>query len=351
MLAVFRVDASSVMGIGHVMRCLALAEALADAGWRCAFAGVEETKHTVPASTFAEYSWRTVSGDPDREPAELHLAWPGGADLLVVDHYGRDGRFESACRPWARRILAVDDLCNRPHDCDVLLDQTPDLEDGAYGKWLPPGAMSLLGPRHALLRQEFSVRRPMALARRNLNMPPRRALVSFGGSDQRGLVAAAIEGLGRAGVIARADVVVDQATIETSDLEKLAATAPLDIRLLGNVSNMATLMEKADVALGAAGVTSWERCCLGLPTLMVVVADNQRLNARALTKSGAVISLCPSADATADAFAASLRRLAEDSKLMNRMSSASANMCDGLGTSRVLAALVANRRPARLTQN
>src|SRR5690606_9347581 len=118
-LVVFRADGGPSIGAGHVMRCLALASAFSEGGWRIGFAVSAGTKKSLPALVRGGHEIAILPDDEADEPAALARQWPDGADILVVDHYGRDAAFERACRPWARRVVVIDDLADRRHDADV----------------------------------------------------------------------------------------------------------------------------------------------------------------------------------------------------------------------------------------
>ena len=180
----FRADASREIGGGHVMRCLTLAEALAEQGWHVGFAVNAQALSTVPslAGTVAEI---LVLGEDD-ETAAMRERWPDGVVLLVVDHYGRDIAFEQRCRPWAAAILAIDDLADKQHRVDVLVDQTHGRAESDYRTLTGPNCRLLLGARFALLRPQFRAYRRRALARRESTAPARRLLVSFGATDSTG---------------------------------------------------------------------------------------------------------------------------------------------------------------------
>ena len=150
-LAVFRADASPTMGGGHVMRCLTLADALRDAGWSCAFATAAESSAMVPALARSGHATIDIASD---DAGELG-ACVGHADLLIVDHYGLGAVFEGRARDWAGQVLVIDDLPNRPHDCDLLLDQTAGRGAGDYAGMVPDHCRLLLGADHALLRPQF----------------------------------------------------------------------------------------------------------------------------------------------------------------------------------------------------
>src|SRR5262249_18815445 len=156
------------IGGGHIARCLALADELAERGHGCVFAVSAETAATMPSLAASGHDIEALSAGTtaDLEPSLLAASWPQGCALLVVHHYGRDARFESACCPWAERILVIDDLADRPHDCDLLLDSTLGRAPADYASLCPKTCRMLLGPAYALLRPEFAAARSESLARR-----------------------------------------------------------------------------------------------------------------------------------------------------------------------------------------
>ncbi len=303
------------------MRCLALADGLARAGWCCRFWVAPGTLETVPALARSDHE--VVSESAPHQHVQL----------LVVDHYGLDAAFEAACRPWARHILAIDDLADRWHDCDMLLDQTLGRTVADYRELTPSHCIQLLGPQHALLRPDFARLRRESLARRHGNVE--RILVSLGGSDPRDMTGLALDALERAGFDAAVDVVLGSASPNCAAVASRLQDRPRT-RLHTDTSNMAQLMAAADIAVGAAGATSWERCTVGLPCAMVVTADNQRLIARALNDAGAAVLVGDWTDATATGLAAALRGIA-DPRRLQAMAAAAAGVCDGIGVARTVA--------------
>lgn len=337
--AVFRCDAASLIGSGHAVRCLALADALTAAGWSCAFASAPGTTETVPALARSGYRLIKLT-DAGQEPALLKAAIPQGCDLLVVDHYGRDAGFEAACRAWAARILVGDDLADRRHECDYLLDPTLGRKPADYAPLTPGNCRMLLGPEFALLRPQFPAARPAALARRASPQAIRRILVSLGGTDPSNLTARVLKGIVLSGVEAAVDVVLGGAAPHLGEVRALAASIPLPITLHTAVDDMAALMSTADLAVGAAGTTSWERCTLGLPSVMLVIADNQELVARSLDQVGAAACLGRPESVTEEHLAAQLRAFAANPDRLGAMAARAADLCDGRGTQRILLALL-----------
>jgi UDP-2,4-diacetamido-2,4,6-trideoxy-beta-L-altropyranose hydrolase len=295
---IIRADASVSIGSGHVMRCLTLAEELRDAGAVVSFVSrvhpgnlnglirdkgfqcFESPEAPAPGSNKqngqdarSEYaSWLGVSQQQDAQETIVAL---GGtrADWLIVDHYGLDKEWERLMRPHVNKIMVIDDLADRRHDCDLLLDQNF-FSDGQkrYDDLVPPPCTKLLGPKYALLRREFRE------ARKNLRERTgevKRVLVFFGGSDPENITGLAIEVLSDAELLhLQVDVVIGAQNPNREGVQKLVQDRP-GTTLHVQTSNMAELMCEADLAIGAGGSTTWERCCMGLPSLIIPIAENQ----------------------------------------------------------------------------
>ena len=261
--------------------------------------------------------------------AEVVEASASSLDWLVVDHYGSDAAWERAARTRVRRILAIDDL-GREHDCDVLLDQNyfPDAWNRYEGR-VPARCRRLLGPRYALLRPEF-VHAPKRTRDGNV----RTILVSFGGADPKNCTAdaiAAIRGVQRKDVVA--DIVLGEANPNADAVARLCAGDPA-FRIHRPARNMAELMQRADLAIGAGGITTWERCCMGLPTIQLAIAPNQEAPTQALAADGYVFhALSLSSDV--------LKTILEQKDKLAQQSRAVSGLVDGRGRERVAAALLA----------
>ena len=284
MRSVFRADASAEIGGGHAMRCLTLARSLEALGWRCGFAVNDEAGETVPA---LRHSDTLVLAAGENEPATLRRRWPEGVDWLIVDHYGRDAAWEAQCRGWAKAILALDDLADRAHDCDVLLDQTFGRRAEDYSGLTPAESRGPAGREFALLRPGFAAARRESLQRRTGAGGLRRLLVGLGATDPETHSRQVLAGISRSGLPLAVDVVLGAGARHLDDIRKLCATMPQDTTLHVDASDMPGLMARADLAIGAAGTTKWERCCLGLPSILVVIAENQRRIASSVSATGA----------------------------------------------------------------
>jgi UDP-2,4-diacetamido-2,4,6-trideoxy-beta-L-altropyranose hydrolase len=358
--AVFRADASVEIGTGHVMRCLTLADALRRQGTECRFLcrphpgnlldyikarGYDAIALAAPRQLTASpeqpvspYSrWNGVSVEED---AIETLAALGDTrpDCVVVDHYALDVKWESQLRRRATHILVIDDLANRSHDCDILVDQNLGRRRSDYENLVERHCTVLLGPDFALLRPDFATERARSLLRRN-GRAVEHLLISLGGIDKDNVTGRLLDALNSCSLPAgmRITVVIGSRSPWVAHIREIAASIQSPTEVLVDVSAMAAVMAQADVSIGGAGGTAWERCCLGVPTLLVILAQNQELGARALASSGAAIVLGDVSCAPASLLR-ELPKLLEGNRL-KEMSSAAAALCDGQGTSRVSSVL------------
>lgn len=347
MLAVFRCDASVGIGGGHVVRCLVLAQSLRQHGWQCGFASRQGTMETISGLTQSGCDILEIDVPTERELQAMQEYWPGGCDLLVVDHYGLGAQFETASRGWASRIMVIDDLANRPHDCDLLLDQNLGRTLATYHGLIPKGCLVFLGPKYALLRPEFSENRSYSLDRRAAAGKIESVMISFGLTDPFQMTALAVEAIVASHANVDIEVVIGEGEMTSSGLRSLGRRLGQRMKVHGTVEDMATLMTLADVAFGACGTTAWERCCLGLPTLLVVVAENQVNNAKGLQQFGAAVNLGWRGAIDIEKLKGAFVQLISDPKKTLQMSNRAAVVCDGLGALRVLTHLMPPQITAR----
>jgi UDP-2,4-diacetamido-2,4,6-trideoxy-beta-L-altropyranose hydrolase len=353
---VIRVDASTEMGMGHLMRCLSLARVLADDGAKVFFLLrshaadlvrlIEGEGHAAqllpdPASRpdeavtegTAHALWLPTAWQHDAEQTLEAIDRIGRIDWLIVDHYSLDARWERLLRKQAPRILAIDDIADRDHDCDILLDQNLVLEmDKRYRGRVPPACRTLLGPRYALLRPEFAEQRK-SLTRRSGKVD--RVLVCFGGSDPGNETAktlSAIKGLSYRSLAV--DVAIGLSNPHADSISSLCRDLPR-AELHRGADNMADLMKRADLAIGAGGVMSWERCCLALPSVAVGIADNQTGALIALAAAGAVVHLGAAPAVSEDQIATTIQSMVDNPARARAMGEAAGKLVDGAGASRV----------------
>lgn len=285
-----RTDSSVQLGAGHVMRCLTLAKRARARG-----VPVEFICRDLPGALLSEirasgFTLHSLSAElSDDFAPTLAIAATAPVNWLVVDHYGIDAAWERRVRPAVSRILVIDDLANRPHDCDVLLDPNywPDAHN-RYRNLVPLECDQLLGPRYLLLRDEF-VRVRAGLRRSYAQV--QRILVNFGGTDEPNVTCMALESLAALDLPdLQVDVVIGSTNPHHAEVAQQLARLPR-AQLHVQTNRIAELVANADLAIGACGSSTWERCYLGLPTLALVLADNQRLAAEQLDRDGVLVNL------------------------------------------------------------
>ncbi|TBU91623.1 UDP-2,4-diacetamido-2,4,6-trideoxy-beta-L-altropyranose hydrolase [Stutzerimonas kirkiae] len=360
MNVVFRTDASLQIGTGHVMRCLTLADVLTAQGADCQFICrehqgnlIEQIRnkgyiaHALPALT--EPAEASLTTKDEQSPAHIH--WLGAtqeqdaeacvpvlaelrSDWLIVDHYALDVRWELVLKPHYKSLMVIDDLADRQHQCDLLLDQTFGRDADDYQAWVPADCRLLCGSQYALLRPEFSALRPYSLARR-ATPRLRNLLITMGGVDKDNATGRVLEALQASPLPAECQitVVMGAAAPWLAEVSSLAKSMPWPIRVLVGVNDMAQIMADSDLAIGAAGATSWERCCLGLPTAMMVVADNQRYAAWLLDQAQSV-RMVHLDTSLSNELAIFIGEVANSDEYLKRLSKNASFVTDGKGCQR-----------------
>ena len=376
MKVVFRADASLQIGTGHVMRCLTLAEALTARGAHCQFIcrahegnlidHIRQRGYQVyalppptqrpPLSANASAVGQDVVDPPSSPPTSAdpaHSHWLGATqaqdakasalilatqqtDWLIVDHYALDARWERALAPHYRQLMVIDDLADRSHACDLLLDQTFGRNAADYRPLVPAQCRLLCGSKYALLRPEFAALRPYSLQRR-AQPQLRRLLITMGGVDKDNVTSKILIAL-RASQLppdCQITVVMGLTAPWLAQVQQLAQDLPWTTQVLVGVSDMAQRMADSDLAIGAAGATSWERCCLGLPTIMLVLANNQQQVAQALEQGEAARVIRHTRD-IASYLLRTLRELLEQPAALQKMSRFAAKIVDGHGIANII---------------
>lgn len=356
MKALFRADASWQIGSGHIMRCLTLADALTARGVGCQFiCRAHEgnliklihlkgyVAHVLPMEPGGDVSAHNIThshwlgATPERDAEDcLSILAAQRPDWLIVDHYALDLRWEQVLSPCCDLMMVIDDLADRKHVCDILVDQTFGRKNSDYDLLVPASCQLLCGSRFALLRPEFAAIRPYSLSRRT-QPALRELLITMGGVDKDNATGQVLDALHTSALPSncRITVVIGEAAPWLSDLQKQARGMPWQTRVLAGVTDMAKLMADSDLAIGAAGATSWERCCLGLPTLMLVLADNQHKVAQGLDRAGAA-KLVGQDSSMGTQFDYLLRHLMSTPKELMDMSHIAAGIVDGHGVNAVV---------------
>lgn len=346
-----RADASSQIGTGHFMRCLTLADGLKERGAKLRFlsrhlpehlhsilvikgyefVSLDSTQNDMALDELAHAHWLGVSQAQDAADTIQMLsddAW----DWIVIDHYALDIRWEGALRRITKRIMVIDDLADRQHDCDALLDQNfySDMLTRYIGK-VPSHCDLLLGPRYALLRDEFRQLHEQTKPRKG---PIRRILVFFGGVDADNYTALAIKALTKIGETdLHIDVVIGAQHPCKEQIEAECALRGFICHI--QTDKMAELMATADLAIGAGGSAAWERCCLGLPALLVALSENQIDIAKGLDLCGASVYVGKLEAASSQVLRSEISSLLSSVNRFKALSEKAYSLVDGLGASRV----------------
>lgn len=330
----FCFDASKFIGGGHAYRCLALADALHDIGWEVFVASsLNVRKQFTQISKF-----NFIEIDFGSNYSKDHLLQSiDFLDLLIIDHYQLDISFELKFKNIAKNILVIDDLANRKHFCNYLIDQTIGRNFTDYNHLVPVNCKLLLGSSFCLLRKQFKYERKMVDFKQRCKKL-KNVLISFGASDPHFLTEKILDHILHLNLGLKLQVITGN-YINSNNIFKLE-TKYQNIQILKNVSNMAKIMAKSDLSIGAAGVSSWERCAVGLPSLVIVTADNQDLIAQNLHNKGAIKSFGSYKKLSLKDLGNELIYLKKNPKKLNVMSQYAYKLCDGDGVNRTLKELI-----------
>lgn len=348
------------IGNGHIMRCLSLADKLRERGCGVRFACRNWPGH--PGSMVQQRGFKVLWIDAGLEkagntgpglpgslkiPAEQDAACCKALvsdleiDWLIVDHYGIDQGWHKSLRGQVGRIMVIDDLADRDYDCDLLLDQAYGRNCEDYVARVPGHCALLLGSEYALLRPEFAQLRFGTLRQRCGRNGVERILVSMGGSDPDNLSSRVLEGLNRVDwtITPRVDCILGPGFQHGEEVRRIAEDHVARINIVENGFNMAEYMQNADLAVGAGGMTAWERCCLGLPALTLQLADNQSFVISNLLAAGAIRKL-KTGRALSESVTRQVSECLKEPEQLDSMSLAASRVTRGLGTELVASRLV-----------
>ncbi|MGO0790215.1 UDP-2,4-diacetamido-2,4,6-trideoxy-beta-L-altropyranose hydrolase [Herbaspirillum seropedicae] len=358
----FRTDASTQIGTGHVMRCLTLADALAIRGAQSVFVCREHPGHLLELIRARGHQaialpLGDMPHDAHSEIDSAHAQWLGAdwasdaqqtlaalqaehVDWLIVDHYALDARWEKQLAGHCDKLMVIDDLADRPHACDLLLDQNwlgtaPDMR---YAGLLPERCRTFLGPRYALLAPEYEKLRA--------SMPERdgsikRILVFMGGADAGNQTVKVMQALTDPAFEDLAvDVVVGMSHPDPAPIRDAAAKRPATTLHQG-LPSLAKLMANADLMIGAGGSTAWERMCLGLPAIVIGIAQNQLAISRALMAADYIRFLGEKDVVTAADITDSIAAALKDHKGNHEQSLRCRELVTGTGATDIATILIA----------
>lgn len=360
-----RVDSSSRMGTGHVMRCLTLAKKMKALSIRTLFLSRNHQgniNHLIEQSGFElvllakptiniehqtnDKFWLGCSAIDDAKECKKQLNGIS-IDLLIVDHYSLDIQWQQLIKKYLqpRKIMVIDDLANRAHECDILLDQTLGRKYCDYKDLVPKDCQLLLGADFIMLRDEFLLNRPLAQTKRKQTSVVNHILISMGGTDPDNIAETLLIWLiqfqqTNQGI--NVTLVANPSSIFLNNLKAVSANHNW-ITVVTQPESMAKLMLMADIAIGSSGATAWERCCLGLPSLSIVSAVNQDFLNESLSQAGAIKNLGHHVKLTYKDFETSLNQLMHNRSNYLKMVNCSFNCCDGLGVNKVVDIIANNK--------
>ncbi|PKG81129.1 UDP-2,4-diacetamido-2,4,6-trideoxy-beta-L-altropyranose hydrolase [Colwellia sp. 75C3] len=347
---IIRADSSSRIGVGHIMRCLTLAHKLVQANYNVSFL-CKEHKGNInqeiitqgfnviclsPPNKLADKiddtRWLGVTQDKDAVECINKLEYME-YELLIVDHYSLDKIWHLQLSPYAHKLIVIDDLANRQYHCDALIDPTISRQKSDYYNLVPKHCQLLLGKSYMLLREEFSLAREQAIKKRQNTIKPSHVLITLGGTDPdnitQTLLAWLIE-IEKVLTELSITVVISEQSRYKESIEALIKGHDW-INLSIKPKSMAALMILADIAIGTSGGTAWERCCLGIPTINIISAQNQQVNSVALNQVNAIINLGWYESITKTMLADAILLLINSPKNYQALVKNSLLCCDGKG--------------------
>ena len=334
-----RCDASVPIGTGHVMRCIAMAQAWQDAGGQVIFAMAETTsaiEERILAEKMTVLHVEQVPGSAADAEQTSRLARQASADWVVVDGYVFGADYQAGLHNPGLRVLVVDDHGRADrYIADIVLNQNPQAREDQYIN-RKPSTQLLLGLEYALLRREFTNWRQW---KRDTPAIARNVLVVMGGTDPENVTQHVLDSLARE-LDFEIQVVAGGSNPHLAELRESVSKSGAKVRLVENTGNMAELMAWADIAVSAAGTTAWEMCFMGLPALLVVLADNQEPIARALDDAGAALRIGQAATLRAKDIRGQLCRISASHEIMQKMSTRGRALIDGRGAERVVAPML-----------
>ncbi len=353
----FRVDASTTIGIGHLMRTLTLADALLQEGSYTRFISrnipeymheklinkghaitvLKNNEQNEIQSELKHAHWLGVNQEVDAKQT-LQAINDKSWDWMVTDHYAIDYHWHGIIKPYTNKIMVIDDLADRQHECILLMDQTLGRKAEEYRALVPETCDILTGAHYALLRPEFSAMREQSLKRRE-HPKLEHFLITMGGMDHINATGTVLEILRNCPLPKTASITVIMGA-QAPSLNRVidqARNMPWPTEVKVNVENMAELMNASDLIIGAAGSSTWERCCLGVPGITVVIADNQENIANALQQANASLHAGnPRATSFRDRLTENISQLLDNPAMLKSISDAAAGVTAGTGTATVM---------------
>ena len=333
---VFRADSSSKIGWGHILRCSALAQRFKEKNYKVSFIvrpHLNNISHILNKNGFnifylkdKKYCWKE-----DAIQTKNIIKNIGQIDWLIMDNYGLDAKWENVVRPFVKKLMVIDDMTLRTHECDLLLDQNYYKNTNKlYSKFIPKESKILLGPKFALIRNNFyEKRKKLKLRSGEIN----RILISFGGSDNIHEILKVMNAITELDKKIEVDLLLPNLNQNYTEIQKLLSKFT-NITIHYQNLDIVKLMINADLSIGAGGSSNWERCCLGLPSVVSIFAKNQLQLTTELAEKGCIVNLGMSKKLSSKNYVNTIKNL--DKFSLNKMSKNGLKLVDGKGTIRVV---------------
>lgn len=332
-LAIFRCDASPQIGAGHASRCLALAEAFEEAGHDILFATNPEAATTFPA--LRKHRIESGSFSTRDQPSWLRKLAEGSRASLVIDLREADESYESQCKAWTHKLAVIADFPDRKHNCDLIADQTIGRAPGEYAPLVPTYCKVMTGKDNALIGRAFTTLRSEAKKRRAA-APAKSMLVAFGATDPFNHLGRVLPPLVE--TAPELKIVIAAGSRPLDDVRRTIENREGSISVIRNAEDMPRAILEADLAVGLAGASAWERCVLGLPSALFIPSSYYRLATERLADSGAA-AIAGGDDFDPVQACRKIFGLAQDGAALARMSAQAFELCDGNGATRIVNAL------------
>ena len=332
-----RVDSSTKVGYGHLIRCLALADTLKKS-FKINFICTNLNGNLISQickKKFEVFRFNTKSQRINvKKDAEKTISiikkHRNKKSLLILDSYILSQEWENRVRPYVKRLIVIDDLMDRKHSCDLIIDQNLHTQmNSLYNKSVPKNCVKLLGPDYAILRNQFIAQRKYARIR---SLPIKNILVSFGGTDNENHTLHALTSLKKLNSDVNVNVVTGTGNIGKKIIKNFCKKN-FNYNYFEQVENMAKLMQVADLCIGSSGTTTWERCCVGLPAIAIVASNDQKDIASAVSKNKCIINLGKIKKSDNVNYVRLMKNL-KNSELQN-MSRNCMKLVDGKGAARI----------------
>ena len=327
-----RVDASPEIGIGHIMRCLTLAQELKNNFDKIIFLTQKNSSDFIETIMKNEFEVIFISTNNDSDIIKNIVTTNSvNKNFLLIDHYNVDSNFESSLKNTFEKIFVIDDLANRKHDCDLLIDQNyyRDLNQ-RYEKLIQNGTIALLGPKYAIIRPEFRTINKKVIKK---NSQIKKILVSFGGSDPTNECKKVLDAL--CSIENSKFEIVVVAGIYNHKFEQLKKLYEKysNIKIYSHVNDLSRLMLNSDLFIGAGGTTTWERLYMGLPSIVTIISNDQKKSIEFLSDMGHVINLGLAKNVTTETYVQAIQKSNPD--LIYSISLNNQKLVDGNGCSRI----------------